>query len=84
MLQVVELLLNAVFDVEKLLRKRDADPNTVTKLSSTSFLLACEICDLDIIEAGADFNYAASGLEADNLNITDQTAFFCGYIKQSY
>ncbi|CAF3962349.1 unnamed protein product, partial [Rotaria sordida] len=85
-LQVVELLLNDGTETHVTPFDSQADELniTVTKLSSTSFLLACEICDLDIIEAGADFNYAASGLEVDNLNMTDQTVFFCGYIKQSY
>ncbi|CAF1364637.1 unnamed protein product, partial [Adineta ricciae] len=64
------------FDVVKLLLKRGADPNAVTKLGSTPFLLASEICDLDIIEAcveaNADLDFAPSGSDADNLNITGQ------------
>ncbi|CAF4384462.1 unnamed protein product, partial [Rotaria sp. Silwood2] len=73
------------FDVVKLLLKRDADPNAVTKLGSTPFLLASEICDLDIIEAcvkaGADLDFAPSGSDADNLNITGQTALFMATLK---
>ncbi|CAF1443476.1 unnamed protein product [Rotaria sordida] len=68
MLQVVELLLNAGAETHVTPCDSQADELNIT----------------DIIEAGADFNYAASGLEVDNLNMTDQTAFFCGYIKQSY
>jgi len=73
------------FDVVKLLLKRSADPNAVTKLGSTPFLLASEICDLDIIEAcveaGADLDFAPSGADADNLNITGQTALFMATLK---
>ncbi|CAF1411584.1 unnamed protein product, partial [Rotaria sordida] len=73
------------FDVVKLLLKRGADPNAVTKLGSTPFLLASEICDLDIIEAcveaGADLDFAPSGPDADNLNITGQTALFMATLK---
>ncbi|CAM4758600.1 unnamed protein product [Rotaria magnacalcarata] len=73
------------FDVVKLLLKRGADPNAVTKLGSTPFLLASEICDLDIIEAcveaGADLDFAPSGQDADNLNITGQTALFMATLK---
>ncbi len=73
------------FDVVKLLLKRGADPNAVTKLGSTPFLLASEICDLDIIEAcveaGADLDVAPSGPDADNLNITGQTALFIATLK---
>ena len=73
------------FDVVKLLLRRGADPNAVTKLGSTPFLLASEICDLDIIEAcveaGADLDFAPSGPDADNLNITGQTALFMATLK---
>lgn len=73
------------FDVVKLLLKNQADPNAVTKLGSTPFLLASEICDLDIIEAcvdaGADLDFAPSGSDADNLNITGQTALFMATLK---
>ncbi|CAF1008766.1 unnamed protein product [Rotaria sp. Silwood1] len=73
------------FDVVKLLLKRGADSNAVTKLGSTPFLLASEICDLDIIEAcieaGADLDFAPSGSDADNLNITGQTALFMATLK---
>jgi ankyrin repeat protein len=73
------------FDVVKLLLKRGADPNAVTKLGSTPFLLASEICDLDIIEAcveaGVDLDYAPSGPDADSLNITGQTALFMATLK---
>lgn len=73
------------FDVVKLLLQRNAEPNAVTKLGSTPFLLASEICDLDIIEAcvdaGADLDFAPSGIEADNLNITGQTALFMATLK---
>ncbi|UJR14534.1 hypothetical protein I4U23_001530 [Adineta vaga] len=73
------------FDVVKLLLKRGADPNAVTKLGSTPFLLASEICDLDIIEAcveaNADLDFAPSGSDADNLNITGQTALFMATLK---
>ncbi|CAF1267411.1 unnamed protein product [Adineta steineri] len=73
------------FDVVKLLLKSGADPNAVTKLGSTPFLLASEICDLDIIEAcveaSADLDFAPSGPDADNLNITGQTALFMATLK---
>lgn len=73
------------FDVVKLLLKRGADPNAVTKLGSTPFLLASEICDLDIIEAcveaRADLDFAPNGPDADNLNITGQTALFMATLK---
>ena len=73
------------FDIVKLLLKYGADPNTVTKLGSTPFLLASEICDLDVIEAcveaGADLDFAPSGPDADNLNITGQTALFMATLK---
>ena len=73
------------FDVVKLLLKRGADPNAMTKLGSTPFLLASEICDLDIIEAcveaRADLDFAPSGPDADNLNITGQTALFMATLK---
>jgi len=73
------------FDVVKLLLSREADPNARTKLGSTPFLLASEICDLDIIEAcvnaGADLDFAPSGPDADNLNITGQTALFMATLK---
>ncbi|CAF4401919.1 unnamed protein product [Rotaria socialis] len=73
------------FDVVKLLLRRGADPNAVTKLGSTPFLLASEICDLDIIEAcvgaGADLDFAPSGPDADKLNITGQTALFMATLK---
>ncbi|CAF1255635.1 unnamed protein product [Adineta ricciae] len=73
------------FDVVKLLLKRGADPNAVTKLGSTPFLLASEICDLDVIEAcveaNADLDFAPSGPDADNLNITGQTALFMATLK---
>ncbi|CAF1052114.1 unnamed protein product [Rotaria sordida] len=73
------------FDVVKLLLKYGADPNAITKYCSTPFLLASEICDLDIIEAcieaGADLDFAPSGSDADNLNITGQTALFMATLK---
>jgi len=73
------------FDVVKFLLKRGADPNAVTKLGSTPFLLASEICDLDVIEAcveaSADLDFAPSGPDADNLNITGQTALFMATLK---
>ncbi|CAF3681618.1 unnamed protein product [Rotaria sordida] len=73
------------FDVVKLLLKRGADSNAVTKLGSTPFLLASEICDLDVIEAcveaDADLDFAPSGPDADNLNITGQTALFMATLK---
>ncbi|CAF1331675.1 unnamed protein product [Adineta ricciae] len=73
------------FDVVKLLLKRGADPNAVTKLGSTPFLLASEICDLDVIEAcveaNADLDFAPSGPDADSLNITGQTALFMATLK---
>ncbi|CAF1105763.1 unnamed protein product [Adineta steineri] len=73
------------FDVVKLLLKHGADPNAVQKLVSTPFLLASEICDLDIIEAcveaGADLEFKPSGTDADNLNITGQTALFMATLK---
>lgn len=73
------------FDVVKLLLRRGANPNAVTKLGSTPFLLASEICDLDVIEAcveaGADLDFAPSGADADTLNITGQTALFMATLK---
>ena len=73
------------FAVAKLLLKYNADPNAVTKLGSTPFLLASEICDLDTIEAcvdaGAKLDFAPSGPDADNLNITGQTALFMATLK---
>ncbi|CAF4113390.1 unnamed protein product, partial [Rotaria magnacalcarata] len=73
------------FDVVKLLLRRGANPNAITKLGSTPFLLASEICDLDIIEAcveaSADLEFAPSDTEADKLNITGQTALFMATLK---
>ncbi|CAF1216704.1 unnamed protein product, partial [Didymodactylos carnosus] len=74
------------FDVVQLLLSKRANPNAVTKLGSTPFLLASEICDLEIIaacvEAGADLDFAPSGRDADNLNITGQTALFMATLKE--
>ncbi|CAF1638922.1 unnamed protein product [Rotaria magnacalcarata] len=73
------------FDVVKLLLRRGANPNAITKLGSTPFLLASEICDLDIIEAcveaSADVDFAPSGPDADKLNITGQTALFMATLE---
>ncbi|CAF1384968.1 unnamed protein product [Didymodactylos carnosus] len=71
--------------VVQLLLSSGANPNAVTKLGSTPFLLASEICDLEIIaacaEAGVDLDFAPSGRDADNLNITGQTALFMATLK---
>ncbi|CAF0967227.1 unnamed protein product [Rotaria sordida] len=73
------------FDVVKLLLKHGANPNTVTKFDLTPFLLACAICDLDIIEAciaaGANINFTLSGSNTNNLNITGETALFIATLK---
>ncbi|CAF3996688.1 unnamed protein product [Rotaria sordida] len=73
------------FDVVKLLLKHGANPNAVTKFCLTPFLLACKICDLDIIEAcivaGADINFTLSGSNANDLNITGETALFIATLK---
>ncbi|CAF3746613.1 unnamed protein product [Rotaria sp. Silwood1] len=73
------------FDVVKLLLEHGADPNATTKFGSTPFLLASEIGDLDVIEAcveaGADLNFVPSGPDADNLDITGQTALFMATLK---
>lgn len=74
------------YKVVKLLLKYKANPNAITSLGSTPFLLASEIGDLDIIkcfvEHGADLDYAPSGKEADELNITGQTALFMATLKE--
>ncbi|CAF4245298.1 unnamed protein product, partial [Rotaria sordida] len=77
-LRVVELLLNDGTETHVAPFDSQADELniTVTKFSLTSFLLACEICNLDIIEAGADFNYEASDSEADNLKCNSSNRIF--------
>jgi ankyrin repeat protein len=72
--------------VKTLLIQGNANPNAVTSLGSTPFLLASEIGDLDVIkcfvEHGADLDYSPSGKEADELNITGQTALFMATLKE--
>lgn len=72
--------------VVKLLLKYNANPNAVTSLGSTPFLLASEIGDLDVIqcfvEHGAELDYAPNGKQADDLNITGQTALFMATLKE--
>ncbi len=50
------------------------------------FFEASEIGDLDVIrsfvEHGANLDYAPSGFEADELNITGQTALFMATLKE--
>lgn len=74
------------YAVVKLLLEFKANPNAVTSLGSTPFLLASEIGDLDVIkcfvEHGANLDYAPSGPEADELNITGQTALFMATLKE--
>jgi ankyrin repeat protein len=74
------------YNVVKLLLQNGANPNAVTSLGSTPFLLASEIGDLDVIrcfvEHGADLDYSPSGKEADELNITGQTALFMATLKE--
>jgi ankyrin repeat protein len=74
------------YQVVKLLLEYKANPNAITSLGSTPFLLASEIGDLDIIkcfvEHGADLDYAPAGKEADDLNITGQTALFMATLKE--
>ena len=74
------------YPVVKLLLNHNANPNAVTSLGSTPFLLASEIGDLEVIkcfvEHGADLDYSPSGKEADELNITGQTALFMATLKE--
>ncbi|CAF0712636.1 unnamed protein product [Brachionus calyciflorus] len=74
------------YQVVKLLLTHGANPNAVTSLGSTPFLLASEIGDLEVIkcfvEHGADLDYSPSGKEADDLNITGQTALFMATLKE--
>jgi ankyrin repeat protein len=74
------------YPVVKLLLNKGANPNAVTSLGSTPFLLASEIGDLEVIkcfvEHGADLDYSPSGKEADDLNITGQTALFMATLKE--
>ena len=74
------------YNVVKLLLNKGANPNAVTSLGSTPFLLASEIGDLEVIkcfvEHGADLDYSPSGKEADELNITGQTALFMATLKE--
>jgi ankyrin repeat protein len=74
------------YSVVKLLLNKGANPNAVTSLGSTPFLLASEIGDLEVIkcfvEHGADLDYSPSGKEADELNITGQTALFMATLKE--
>lgn len=74
------------YPVVKLLLTHGANPNAITSLGSTPFLLASEIGDLDVIkcfvEHGADLDYSPSGKEADDLNITGQTALFMATLKE--
>lgn len=74
------------YPVVKLLLHKGANPNAVTSLGSTPFLLASEIGDLEVIkcfvEHGADLDYSPSGKEADELNITGQTALFMATLKE--
>ena len=74
------------YAVVKLLLAKGANPNAITSLGSTPFLLASEIGDLEVIkcfvEHGADLDYSPSGKEADELNITGQTALFMATLKE--
>ena len=74
------------YPVVKLLLRNGANPNAVTSLGSTPFLLASEIGDLEVIkcfvENGANLDYSPSGKEADDLNITGQTALFMATLKE--
>jgi ankyrin repeat protein len=74
------------YPVVKLLLTKFANPNAITSLGSTPFLLASEIGDLEVIkcfvEHGADLDYSPSGKEADDLNITGQTALFMATLKE--
>lgn len=74
------------YAVVKILLTANANPNAVTSLGSTPFLLASEIGDLDVIkcfvEHGANLDYSPSGKEADELNITGQTALFMATLKE--
>lgn len=74
------------YPVVKLLLNSGANPNAVTSLGSTPFLLASEIGDLEVIkcfvEHGANLDYSPSGKEADDLNITGQTALFMATLKE--
>lgn len=74
------------YSVVKILLNHGANPNAVTSLGSTPFLLASEIGDLEVIkcfvEHGADLDYSPSGKEADELNITGQTALFMATLKE--
>lgn len=74
------------YAVVKILLGHGADPNAVTSLGSTPFLLASEIGDLEVIkcfvEHGANLDYSPSGKEADELNITGQTALFMATLKE--
>ena len=74
------------YPVVKLLLNHGANPNAITSLGSTPFLLASEIGDLEVIkcfvEHGADLDYSPSGKEADELNITGQTALFMATLKE--
>ena len=74
------------YPVVKLLLNKGANPNAITSLGSTPFLLASEIGDLEVIkcfvEHGADLDYSPSGKEADELNITGQTALFMATLKE--
>ncbi|CAF1043067.1 unnamed protein product [Rotaria sordida] len=68
------------FDVVELLLKHGADSNAITKLSSTLFLLASKLCDLDTtepcVEASNNLDFAPIDSDTNELNTTGQTAFF--------
>lgn len=72
-------------DIVNLLLQYGANPNTMTRYGSTPFLLTAEICDLNLmkacLEAGADIDFAPSGPDADDLNVTGQTALFMCALK---
>ncbi|KAI3382144.1 hypothetical protein SNEBB_011137 [Seison nebaliae] len=70
----------------KLLLKHGADPNAITKLGSSPFLLASEVGDIDVVKAfvekNADLNYCPYGPASDELKITGQTAIFMAALKE--
>ncbi|KAL7677270.1 hypothetical protein ACOME3_003507 [Neoechinorhynchus agilis] len=74
------------FSVARILLQHGANPNSVTKLGSTPFLLASEVADIEMIkyfvERGAALDFAPSGPEADRLNITGQTPLFMATLKE--
>lgn len=73
-------------EVARVLLEFGANPNAITKLGSTPFLLASEVAGLDIIkyfvECNAALDFAPSGPEADKLNITGQTPLFLATLKK--